>query len=603
MACKRKADDVFETDDADDVFDTADNLQWLFINDTSDEDCFSDEYLDDGEELAAVRNSVKARKGREAIEDVHPEIIDILEKFIHQSSAEAHLRRRDSVMYTNGLTLQNMVDHVYQTIRVRTSRSTVSRLMKPRRRGTHNSKRFKCLIDARVPPKRNYGERFTHEDFHYTCSQVNILNEMAELYNHGTVRMSVDNKNKIDVGIPAVNRRNKIRTIHLSNSAPNYEDHDFPNHDCKLVPAGYMRLKGKVTRSRSLSPPRSRHIRKRRSLSESSEKPYKGKIETVHDDIKREKIYWSRGGQLTVQIYPSRTIQSTNVMHVNFLISYLSKIRNQEPLYNVTAIADNGPDWSVKSVITFISLGYLWETMKLDTLIVQSYAPHHSRFNPIERMWSPLTNWLTTVILPDEIDGVKPKETDKDGWDRILDIAVELCSKFWNGKKYDGNTIVTELFKTSDPLVPSIIQTHEFIKGFVYASKKQINNDPRMLALREKYKMFVNHCNRKKYQLEFIRCENNLCTHCTKLPTRDDNEFLKAIREFGGSVPTPKFSHNGHYKTFLELLRLSKLGIVENSKELETCPYGCSYTFFSKTDKKRHYTLMDHPSKQCSSAK
>ena len=62
-----------------------------------------------------------------------------------------------------------------------------------------------------------------------------------------------------------------------------------------------------------------------------------------------------------------------------------------------------------------MSLGFLWKNLKLDVLIVQCYAPGHSRFNPIERSWSQLTNWLVGVTLPDDLSGRIPKDNDAEG--------------------------------------------------------------------------------------------------------------------------------------------------------------------------------------------
>ena len=61
-------------------------------------------------------------------------------------------------------------------------------------------------------------------------------------------------KNKVEVGIPATSHRSKIRTFYLAESSPNYNDHDFPYANSKLVPAGYQLLQNRITRSRYLSP-------------------------------------------------------------------------------------------------------------------------------------------------------------------------------------------------------------------------------------------------------------------------------------------------------------------------------------------------------------
>ena len=90
-----------------------------------------------------------------------------------------------------------------------------SLLIKTTKKNTIASKRYKGLINARIPSKRNNNEKITHEDFHFTCSQVNLVNEMAYLCKENTLSLSVDNKNKVEVGIPATSRRSQIRTFYL----------------------------------------------------------------------------------------------------------------------------------------------------------------------------------------------------------------------------------------------------------------------------------------------------------------------------------------------------------------------------------------------------
>jgi len=157
-------------------------------------------------------------------------------------------------MYTNGVSLKDITNHVFKTLGVKISRKAVHYLLKPPKKNTIASKRYKGLINARIPPKRNNNEKKTHEDFHFTCSQVNLVNEMAYFCKENTLSLSVDNKNKVEVGIPATSRRSQIRTFYLSEDSPNYNDHDFPHSKCKLVPAGYQILRHKTQRSRSLSP-------------------------------------------------------------------------------------------------------------------------------------------------------------------------------------------------------------------------------------------------------------------------------------------------------------------------------------------------------------
>ena len=504
-------------------------------------------------------------------------------------------------MYTNGVSLRDIVQHVKKTLGITVNKDTIHNLMHPPRRKTKASKRYKCLIHARVPPKRNSKEKKTHIDFHFTCSQVNLVNEMASLCDN-TLSLSVDNKNKVEVGIPATSRRNQIRTFYMVSDSPNYNDHDFPHTNSKLVPAGYQILKNKPHRSRSLSPKRKLDILsyRKRSLSEGENfAKLCGKAELTKDKIKRQKVKWPRSGPLLVQLYPSRLIESTNMMHVNHLMGLIGHEKQLHDIYNVVTIADGGPDWSVKGVINFMSLGYLWKNSKLDTLVIQCYAPGHSRFNPIERSWSFLTNKIVGVTLPDEIDGKVPQPNDTEKWMNVLDNATILCSKFWDKKVYAGYTISVETFLSDNPLVPALKSTHQLRKEFSNASAKRIKDRPEFLKLQADYTFFVKHATRKAYQLEFVRCEDLYCTHCSSLP-RHENNFLELMKRFGRTCPTPEIHkfYKGHYRTFLEMIqtqyRIKSRKVVSNPTTFGVCNMGCSYAFFSKADRDRHMRLMKH---------
>jgi len=102
-------------------------------------------------------------------------------------------------------------------------------------------------------------------------------------------------------------------------------------------------------------------------------------------------------------------------MHVHYLVSLISKERRLKEIANVVAIADGGPDWSTKGLINFMTFGFMWKNLNLDTFVIQCYAPGHSRFNPIERSRSFLAKRITTITLPDDIDGEKPAEHDNNG--------------------------------------------------------------------------------------------------------------------------------------------------------------------------------------------
>ena len=154
--------------------------------------------------------------------------------------------------------------------------------------------------------------------------------------------LSCDNKNKIDIGIPAVSRRNQIRTFHMNDAAPNLPDHDFPFKNSRLTPAGYYILTQNSKRSKSVSPVRKlRNISKKRSLSSHSfldEQMMKGKL-YVTDDLGRKKIRWPRSGLLNLQVFPNAAIEATSsVPSFSF-----KNILSQHPhIFNLLMIVDGG---------------------------------------------------------------------------------------------------------------------------------------------------------------------------------------------------------------------------------------------------------------------
>ena len=139
--------------------------------------------------------SGKRKRGRPSIHSKYPELVPCVENFIEQNSAEAHLRRRTSSIYTNGVTLNNISTHVKNQLNLDVDENTIARLMEPPRKKTRSSKYYKSLIKARVPPKRNSKERREHNHFHYTSSQVKLVNGLAYLCKDNTLMMVLVFKN------------------------------------------------------------------------------------------------------------------------------------------------------------------------------------------------------------------------------------------------------------------------------------------------------------------------------------------------------------------------------------------------------------------------
>ena len=155
-------------------------------------------------------------------------------------------------------------------------------------------------------------------------------------------------------------------------------------------------------------------------------------------------------------------------------------------------------------------------------------------------------------------------------------------------------------FLTGNDAIPHFKKTHELLKTFSNARPRQIENSADLRYLQEKCQMFVRHCNRKAYQIEFVRCRD--CNYCNNLPLRE-NDFLTVMCNFGDTLPVPEASiHKDHYKSLDDMLRMSTSKLasrkrcVNNSTSHGVCLYSsCHYAFFSEADRQCHFNLMGHP--------
>ena len=102
------------------------------------------------------------------------------------------------------------------------------------------------------------------------------------------------------------------------------------------------------------------------------------------DALGRDRIRWPRSGALNICLHECMFHSSTSAMHVNRLKEILQPTVLGENKKAVTIIWDGGPDWISKSIPNLVNFGRLWQDLNLDILILTSYAPGHSRLNPIE---------------------------------------------------------------------------------------------------------------------------------------------------------------------------------------------------------------------------
>ena len=189
--------------------------------------------------------------GRPSLVTQFPSIVSTVTAFVTANGFSAHERRRESIGKV-GVSLREIREHLLSTVpglRGRgISTSSVARLIQPPRRGTIASSRYKGLVAARVPGKRNQYREF-HKDQHYLFSQVAYRREFSVMFENECAVFSGDDMNKVKVGALAVSRYHQIQLFFPVEDAPNVPDHDFPIPGYLLIPSGYMRLEKKPSQN------------------------------------------------------------------------------------------------------------------------------------------------------------------------------------------------------------------------------------------------------------------------------------------------------------------------------------------------------------------
>ena len=221
----------------------------------------------------------KGHRGQTPLHVAHPEVVEAVASFAELHGFLAQERRRDDIAHSNDVPLCKIQHHLRtKFLDLSISKDTIHWLMvAPNKRHT-SSRLYKGLVNVRIPPKSNSTAKTSNPDLHFTMAEVAYANELFELFSDECIQLLVDDKNKINVGALAVLRYFQINRFFPVNDKPDYNDHDFPHPDCKIVPSGYLitdtKFRGRCHRrssslplsqcadvsisrcSRSLSPPR-----------------------------------------------------------------------------------------------------------------------------------------------------------------------------------------------------------------------------------------------------------------------------------------------------------------------------------------------------------
>ena len=79
--------------------------------------------------------------------------------------------------------------------------------------------------------------------------------------------------------------------------------------------------------------------------------------------------------------------------------------KDESEITLLMALADGDPDFSLNSELNPLYFYRLFRKLNLDMLSVFSYAARYSTFNPVEHLWTPLSNHLSGVVFSARLKG------------------------------------------------------------------------------------------------------------------------------------------------------------------------------------------------------
>ncbi|XP_070548150.1 uncharacterized protein [Ptychodera flava] len=221
---------------------------------------------------------------------------------------------------------------------------------------------------------------------------------------------------------------------------------------------------------------------------------------------------------------------------------------------------------------------------------------------------------LVSVTLPNTLPGENTTPTQQTNLSmqerrekqaEVFDGAIKMLNNFWR-REHDGfpiTPIPVPCMKANMPY-----NDHEDVEKLFKKGIREILTTPAFVNLRQEYVFLVKHCVRRTYMLEFVKCNDPSCSHCSCKPIRAKN-LISYIKQMGGQLPTPGFSHihAGHYMTWLEMnnyiqhLQQPVVGIDKGCPsiaDVKVCPRGCQYVISSVSDGEKHDFLVHYTERQ-----
>lgn len=509
--------------------------------------------------------------GRPLLLEEFPDVVPVATAFVESNGFRAHCRRREEIG-TCGTSIPAIKEHLIETVPglieryPRLSDSTIARMMKPPNKTRNSSKRYKGVIDARVPSKEN-SVRKVNENSHYYSARVKYAMEFASLVGEGALVYSADNKNKLKVGdkIPAVDRRLKPNTIFPAQDRPNLYDHDFPTPGYLITPAGYLQMTPST--------------------------------DTTTDELGRERYEIPKRGQATVVLRGPHSPMNiaSHLDDMRSVIDIGGLVKAGKSL--LVMIVDGGPDYNVNHATNEYFYGRFFRDMNLDGLIVTSYCPGDSALNPIEHVWAPTTKALNSVFLPSTLPGDRAPpiflsglttEEKRQKEHVVFNEAMRrVKDAYWAKVKFAGEVINTHVIPSEQAEGGYGVQ-YQVTKTIIAKSALQLRQHR---EIHGHHSFNSRHLDRRIGTIIYSKCTSQQCQHCSSHPPQLSADIMATLRRFPSPRPS---SIPEHFMSLREVLAAERAATCDHLplfriKGLGRCEVrDCRYVFTSQSDVLSH---------------
>ena len=318
-----------------------------------------------------------------------------------------------------------------------------------------------------------------------------------------------------------------------------------------------------------------------------------------YDNLGRAHFPTPYSGPASLKLRSTKYDPSTVVTHITDIHKLLQSHMTENERSSFMLLSDGGPDFNPSSVLNQIHFYCLFKVLKLDFMSVFTYAARYSAFNPIEHLWSIMSNKLSGVIFSPIVDGEDKSPCQQAGLSQdevarkeaiVFNNAMKELSSYWNGINFDDYAISNEAIQCSSNEV--LCNDYEKIKAFLASPLHDLHQYSDLVS---EYKQMFGHIDHHLNELMFVKCNDRSCCDEWK-----SNQLKTFLQKYGMKLFAPVLGKgkDGHYNSFLQtcIQKTHQFGDsgqpTASHKNVGKCQHCPSYHFKSETEKNRHMGIF-----------